>query len=99
MIQGIYTVLDLKAEAYMSPFCSPNDETAKRSIATSAVDPSHMFFQHPHDYLLVSLGQYDDSSATIVTNEAPISLGTAYDISKAVRDALRKNEIESQEDY
>lgn len=54
----IFTVNDVKAGAYMTPFFSRNRNTAIRDLQTAVNDPEHMFHKHPEDYTLFWLGEF-----------------------------------------
>lgn len=74
MIIGIYTVFDSKSGAYMQPFFSANDQTARRAIHDVVQDPDHTFNKHSEDYTLFDIGSFDDATAEIIP-AAPITLG------------------------
>lgn len=85
MIQKIFSVYDQKAEAYLPPFYLPNRNMAVRTFTDCVNSKDHQFNRNPSDYLLVELGEWDDSSATFDLYPSLKSLGTAFEY-------LRKSE-------
>ena len=79
MIIKIYTVYDLKAEAYLPPFFMQNNGTAIRSFADAVNKEGHEFNAHPEDYVLFEIGEYDDKKAQITQGDANIALGNAVE--------------------
>lgn len=76
MLLKIYTVYDMKTEAYMKPFfCLTNGE-AVRTFGDAANDPSSAFYRHPEDYVLYCIGTFDDI-VNVVESAPPENLGTA----------------------
>lgn len=57
---NVYSVYDLKAKAFLSPFFLPQDAMAVRALIDAVEDPNHQFAKHPEDYQLFRLGQFDD---------------------------------------
>jgi hypothetical protein len=74
----IYTVRDSKSDAYLQPFFLPNDAVAQRAITDCVNDPNHAFFNHPEDYTLFKLGEFNVQTGVITPlepcNEALMNL-------------------------
>lgn len=79
MIQIIYSVYDVKAQAYLPPFFLHTNGMAKRVFADCCQDQQHQFGKNPHDYTLFQLGAFDDATAKIKLENAPISLGNGLE--------------------
>ncbi len=62
MKMHMFTVYDLKAAAYITPFFLPTVAQAKRAFNDCVADTNHQFGLHPEDYDLYSLGTYDNES-------------------------------------
>lgn len=58
----IYTVYDKAVNAYLPPFFSRARGEALRTFTDAVNDAKHQFNKHASDYVLVHLGEYDDSS-------------------------------------
>ena len=56
---SIYAIRDKKAEAFHTPFFSPNHATAIRSFETIAQEQGHHINMHPEDYSLWYVGEWD----------------------------------------
>lgn len=79
MLLKIFTVYDLKAEAYMQPVFMVATGQMVRSFADTCEDKTHAFNKHPTDYELFEIGTYDDSNASITMHEHKIHLGSALE--------------------
>ncbi len=75
MIHRIFSVYDLKAEAYLQPFFCPTKGLAIRSFTEIINDRNHNFSKYPEDYTLFELGTFDDAKAKFDMFPAPQSLG------------------------
>lgn len=61
----VMSIYDKAIGAFMQPFFSPTLDSATRAVRTCLQDPAHQFSQHPADYSLVHLGQFDDQSGHV----------------------------------
>lgn len=75
----IFAIYDSKAMAYLPPFFLPNNKMAERSFGEAANSETHQFGKHPADYTLFHIGEFDDATATIISAETKIGLGTALE--------------------
>lgn len=74
MFYGIFTVFDKKLTAYAQPFFSVNTATALRAFGDACQDQGSMLFQHPEDFQLYKIADYDDQTALIEPhNPVPIA--------------------------
>lgn len=62
---NVYTVYDVKAELYLTPFFERNDATALRSFKQACTDPSHGFCRHAEDYTLFRIGEFNEETAKL----------------------------------
>lgn len=83
MIQGIYSVKDLKAGAFAPPFFQPRDEAAIRAFSDAVTDGDSMLRRHPEDFALYCLGQFDDNLGLVAGEEQPKLLATAQGLLEA----------------
>jgi hypothetical protein len=75
----LFVIFDSKAEYYMPPFYSLATGQAIRTFQDMACDPNHQVGQHPSDYTLFEIGEYDQATAKITMLEAKRPLGTALE--------------------
>lgn len=75
----IFSVYDSKAEAYIRPFFSKNAQTAMRDFATAANDQTTAFHRNAGDYTLFEIGEWDEQTGVIKTNDIKTNLGTALE--------------------
>lgn len=79
---GIYSVFDVKTQAYMQPFYSLTPGAAIRSFSDALLEPTSMLCKHPEDFHLYQIGEFDDATSAIVSHP-PIALGNAADYQEA----------------
>lgn len=73
----IFTVYDVKAEAYLQPYFSVTTATAVRAFQAAANNTEHDFHRFAEDYTLFEIGTWDEATGDIVQFKAMIPLGTA----------------------
>lgn len=73
----VFSVYDVKAQAYLPPFFLPRTEMAVRVFSDSANDPTHMFCKHPEDFHLFELGEWDGETSQFDLLSSPKSQGLA----------------------
>jgi len=61
MILNAYTLYDVKALTFNTPFFCQNHAVAKRLCADLVIDMTTSVGRHPADYVLYCLGTYDDN--------------------------------------
>lgn len=84
----VYAVYDSKVNYYHNPMFMMNRGEALRSWETAANDEKLPFAQHPLDFSLCEIGEYDDQTALITPHKAPESLGTAANFKRRSNDTL-----------
>lgn len=77
MIHKIVAIYDVKAESYHKPIFVQSNGAAVRAFGDAVNDPSTEFHKHPEDYLMFSLGDYDDQTALFHLDVAPLELAKA----------------------
>lgn len=78
MILKIFSVWDLKTEAYMQPFFSQTIGSGIRAFTDAASEQTSMLSKHPGDFQLHCIGEFDDSTGKI-TDQNNQALGTGAD--------------------
>lgn len=73
----VFSIYDLKAEAYLRPFFSPTRAMAMRSFEDTVNSPDSMMNAHPDDFTLFELGSWDQLAGSITMYEQKVGLGTA----------------------
>lgn len=76
MIYKMYSVYDIKADAFAPPFFLARDEVAVRTFGDALRDPTHPMAAHPDDYVLMRLGDFDDETGTVGAEKAPVRIMT-----------------------
>nr|AVQ10272.1 DNA binding protein VP5 [Gokushovirinae environmental samples] len=62
----VVSIRDVKTDAFMQPFFTRTKPEAIRAFSDAINDPKSQFAQHPDDYSLYLLGEFDDSSGALV---------------------------------
>lgn len=84
MIQKIFAVYDAAAKAYLAPFQLPREEMALRAFRDVINSPNHELANHPEDYTLFLLGEFDNRTGQHINNEpGPKPLATALSLKNA----------------
>lgn len=89
MKHKIFSVYDSKAEAWTRPMVNDNIGRMLRSFEDLANDKNHPIGQHPEDYSLFEIGEFDDESGDIIAVQPKVSLGIAIQYSKGAKEDLR----------
>lgn len=79
MILNMFTVYDIKAEAYLSPFYTATKGQAIRSFSDTCQEKGHQFNAHPEDFTMFHLGTYDNSDCTFEILPTPVPIGKAIE--------------------
>ena len=74
----IFTIWDAKAEAYQRPFFANTNAMAIRSVTDAVNDSSHPLGQHPEDYSLFAIGEFDELTAKVEMT-SPMILGVCQE--------------------
>lgn len=91
MIHKLFTIYDVKADAYLPPFILPKIEMAQRTFGDCIAAEDHQFSQHPEDYTLFDLGTYNDENAQYELYNAPHSLGNGLEYVRNQSDQDKSN--------
>lgn len=70
-MKKVYAIKDVKADCFLTPFTSENDATASRALGGIVNDKQSMFGQHPEDYVVYHVGQFDQASGQLVGEDTP----------------------------
>ena len=75
----MFCVYDIQAQTYGLPWYAPTSGVALRMFTEAANTPDSDYAKHPEDYLLVCLGEYDQTNASFQILEKHTELGRAID--------------------
>lgn len=73
----VFSVFDVKAAAFSTPFFSKNKFTAIRDFQNAVNDENTMLAKHPEDYILYDIGSFDEFTGALVATSPPVHLGLA----------------------
>ena len=69
MIHKLFTIYDEKAGAHLPIFSLPAEGMATRTFTDCINSADHQFGQHPADYTLFNIGNFDDITAEILLHD------------------------------
>ena len=72
-----FSVYDSAAARYLDPFTGPTPEVAIRGFKQACNKPGHAFNDHPADYTLFVIGQFDPEKGLLLPIKEPVNLGNA----------------------
>jgi len=75
----IFSVFDAPVGAYLQPFFCRSNGEAIRSFQDACNDGKTQFAQHPNDYTLFYLGEWDDTGGVLDTS-TPARVGSAAEM-------------------
>lgn len=79
MILKVFAARDMKAEAFLQPYYSPNVGSAVRAFGDACNEKNSPFNKHPNDYVLYEIATYDDNTAEFISLNPIKMLGCAAD--------------------
>ena len=72
-----FAVYDSKVKNYTKPLYQRNAAEAIRGFEEECNNPESKINKFPSDFTLFEIGEYDDETAVLTSEPAPISLGNA----------------------
>lgn len=97
----VFAVLDAIAGAFLPPMFMRSRGEAIRSFADACNSSDHQFARHANDYVLFSLGQWDDDTALFIEprNSVPERLVTGLDVlNKSTSVDMLRTTMDAQSD-
>ncbi|AXH78146.1 MAG: nonstructural protein [Microviridae sp.] len=79
MVLNAYSIYDVKAANYRTPFFCSTNGMATRMFSDLAADQQSIVFKHPDDFKLYFIGTFDDYSGELDRVNVPEFLATASD--------------------
>lgn len=83
-----FTTYDSKVEMYLQPFVMRSRGEAIRSWTQICNDPKTQFNQHPSDFTLFEIGEYDEETGALIPYHAKVSLGLALEFKKETDETM-----------
>lgn len=75
----LFSIFDLKSKVFLAPFVARTEVDARRQIASSMRDPQMRetpVGQHPEDFALYHLGDFDDEAGFVSGLNIPSLVAT-----------------------
>lgn len=83
----VYSIFDEKADFFDSPFSCVRDEVAIRLFSSLVSDEHSMVFNHPEDFSLYVLADFDEKTGGISPLSRPEMIVNAKVIANALEQA------------
>ena len=77
MMMKMFAVYDSKLGAFFTPFFMAHAALAQRAFTATANDPQSQICQHPQDFTLFELGEWNDELGQIAMYPKHVNLGLA----------------------
>lgn len=77
-----FAIYDEKAAAFMAPIREQNKLTALRAFSLTCEKQDTMFYQHPEDFSICYVGDFDDNTGLFTALEKPEVLAKATEFVK-----------------
>jgi len=74
-----FSIMDVKAKAYLRPFFMTNEAQAQRDFGDAVLNPESMLNKHPEDYILYNIGFFDDNAGKFEAFDTPSHVCNAVD--------------------
>lgn len=71
MKKAVYALYDLKAEFYGPPIVQDNDAVVQRSLIAAVRQPGSTIADHPNDFRLYQVGEYNDATGELIGQDPP----------------------------
>lgn len=75
----VFSVRDMKAEAFLQPFFVQTVGAALRAFGDAVDKEDSPFHKHPEDYVLYQIGEYNDADGSLVSISPVKMLACASD--------------------
>lgn len=72
MKSNLYSVYDSKTEDFSPPFLAPTDGAAIRMFSDTVNKPGSQLYEHPEDFCLFFVGEWDSSNGMLNNKERPV---------------------------
>lgn len=86
----VFSVFDAKQGIYGQPNLLLNRATAERAFMQSVLDPQSNIAQHPEDFTVFHIGEYDDETAKFTNLPTPEPIGTALEFQARATEHVAK---------
>jgi len=84
MKQEILSAYDSKAAVFCTPFFAPLVAIALRAFAGAVNKPGSTIYDHPEDFTLYHMGEFEDSTGEFTMKKQPVPLAVAASLKKHV---------------
>lgn len=82
MLKRVFAVYDSKVEAYMQPFYARTTGEALRSWEQACNDGNSPMSQHPSDFTLLEIGEYNEKTGQLTGHISLKSVANALEVKR-----------------
>ena len=80
MRKQLYSVRDLKAESFGFPIPADNVGLVLRQWCDAVNSPDLPIINHPEDYALYRIGEFDTEKGVLIAEDQPIHVASAEEV-------------------
>ncbi len=91
MKHEMFSVFDVKAQAYLPPFVLPSEGMAVRIFGDCVNSSDHQFGKHPGDYTLFRIGSFDDSVCVVSCTPSALKVVNGLEVVISDPDRAQRN--------
>lgn len=91
MKSQLYSIFDTASGVYDRPIFAAADGIVMREFSDCCQNAEHQYGQHPEDYTLIRLGNFDNTTGKLI-DEQNESLATGLELVAASRNVRNDNE-------
>ena len=84
----LFTVYDIKADLYLTPFFERNSVNAMRGFEQIVNDANTQFSKYPADFGLYEIAEYDEEKGVVIPYEHNVRLALGSDFARISKPAL-----------
>ncbi len=94
MKHRMFSFFDVKAQAYLPPFCLPETAMAVRVFGDCVNSSDHAFGRHPGDYTLFELGSFDDSVCVVSCTPSAMKVANGLELVRTSGTGLSSDQVD-----
>jgi hypothetical protein len=94
-MEQLYSIYDSASESFSPPMVEKTKGAAVRRFENEVNNPQSMLNQHPSDYTLFHIGEWDNLKGRVIPLKTPVSCGLAIEFLKKDEDTPLQEKIAS----
>lgn len=92
----LYSMKDMKAEAFGPLMTVPTKGLLLRNLADTVSDPRNVIAQYPADFVCYEIGEFDPSTGECFIHSTPAYVVSVADVARQVNEARMPKPVEPE---